>query len=627
MISNLNDLIKEYLTREDWRVNENSNMGYSLQGLNYYLYSSLIAKYWLEEIYPPEISKAHQSGDFHIHDLGSLSVYCVGWDLEDLLLKGFGGVEGKVASKPAKHFRTALGQIVNFMFTLQGEAAGAIAFSNFDTFLAPFIAYDGLTYKEVKQAMQEFIFNLNIPTRTGFQTPFTNLSFDLVVPEDLKNKKVIIGGERKEATYGEFQREMDLLNEAFAEVMIEGDANGRIFTFPIPTYSITKDFPWEKSNLTKIWEMTAKYGTPYFSNFVNSDMDPSDVRSMCCRLRLDNSLVRQRALSFTLNNNTKNVDELKHRGGGLFGANPLTGSVGVVTINMPRLGYLSKSEEEFFERLSYLMELAKESLEIKRQVIEDLTHKNLYPYSKYYLSGIYELTGQYWGNHFATIGLIGMHEACVNFLGEGIETLAGREFTIKVLKFMREKLIEFQKETNNLYNLEATPGEGTSYRLARIDKNKYPEIYTSGTDEPFYTNSTQLPVDYSADPFEVLEHQDEIQSLYTGGTVLHIFLGEALEDIEMVKEAVKLITSNYRLPYFTLTPTFSICPEHGYQRGSHEKCPICGRETEIYSRVVGYYRPVKSWNKGKQEEFKLRKTFILTLKERRRIENLRLPGI
>ena len=627
MISNLNDLIKEYLNREDWRVNENSNMGYSLQGLNYYLYSSLIARYWLEEIYPPEIARAHQNGDFHIHDLGSLSVYCVGWDLEDLLLKGFGGVEGKVASKPAKHFRTALGQIVNFMFTLQGEAAGAIAFSNFDTLLAPFIAYDNLTYKEVKQAMQEFVFNLNIPTRTGFQTPFTNLSFDLVVPEDLKDKKVIIGGERKEATYGEFQREMDLLNEAFAEVMIEGDANGRIFTFPIPTYSITKDFPWEKSNLTKIWEMTAKYGTPYFSNFVNSDMDPSDVRSMCCRLRLDNSLVRQRALSFSLNVNTKNVDELKHRGGGLFGANPLTGSIGVVTINMPRLGYLSKNEEEFFERLSYLMDLAKESLEIKRNVIEDLTHKNLYPYSKYYLSGVYELTGQYWGNHFATIGLIGMHEACVNLLGEGIDTTAGREFAIKVLRFMREKLLEYQKETNNLYNLEATPGEGTSYRLARIDKSKYPNIYTSGDTEPFYTNSTQLPVDYSADPFEVLEHQDELQSLYTGGTVLHIFLGEALEDIEMVKEAVKLITNNYRLPYFTLTPTFSICPEHGYLRGNYEKCPTCGKETEVYSRVVGYYRPVKSWNKGKQEEFKLRKTFILTLKERRKHENLRLPGI
>lgn len=627
MISNLNDLIKEYLTREDWRVNENSNMGYSLQGLNYYLYSSLIARYWLEEIYPPEISKAHQNGDLHIHDLGSLSVYCVGWDLEDLLLKGFGGVEGKVASKPAKHFRTALGQIVNFMFTLQGEAAGAIAFSNFDTLLAPFIAYDNLTYKEVKQAMQEFVFNLNIPTRTGFQTPFTNLSFDLVVPEDLKNRKVIIGGERKDATYGEFQREMDLLNEAFAEVMLEGDANGRIFTFPIPTYSITKDFPWEKSNLTKIWEMTAKYGTPYFSNFVNSDMDPSDVRSMCCRLRLDNSLVRQRALSFTLNTNSKKVDELKHRGGGLFGANPLTGSIGVVTINMPRLGYLSKNEDEFFERLSYLMEIAKESLEIKRQVIEDLTHKNLYPYSKYYLSGVYELTGQYWGNHFATIGLIGMHEACVNLMGEGIDTPTGREFAIKVLKFMREKLLEFQKETNNLYNLEATPGEGTSYRLARIDKNKYPDIYTSGKEEPFYTNSTQLPVDYSADPFEVLEHQDELQSLYTGGTVLHIFLGEALEDIEMVKEAVKIITNNYRLPYFTLTPTFSICPEHGYIRGNYERCPNCGRETEIYSRVVGYYRPVKSWNKGKQEEFKLRKSFILTIKERRKIENLRLPGI
>jgi ribonucleoside-triphosphate reductase len=627
MISNLNDLIKEYLNREDWRVNENSNMGYSLQGLNYYLYSSLIARYWLEEIYPPEIARAHQNGDFHIHDLGSLSVYCVGWDLEDLLLKGFGGVEGKVASKPAKHFRTALGQIVNFMFTLQGEAAGAIAFSNFDTLLAPFIAYDNLTYKEVKQAMQEFVFNLNIPTRTGFQTPFTNLSFDLVVPEDLKDKKVIIGGERKEATYGEFQREMDLLNEAFAEVMIEGDANGRIFTFPIPTYSITKDFPWEKSNLTKIWEMTAKYGTPYFSNFVNSDMDPSDVRSMCCRLRLDNSLVRQRALSFSLNVSNKNVDELKHRGGGLFGANPLTGSIGVVTINMPRLGYLSKNEEEFFERLSYLMDLAKESLEIKRNVIEDLTHKNLYPYSKYYLSGVYELTGQYWGNHFATIGLIGMHEACVNLLGEGIDTPAGREFAIKVLKFMREELLEYQKETNNLYNLEATPGEGTSYRLARIDKSKYPNIYTSGDTEPFYTNSTQLPVDYSADPFEVLEHQDELQSLYTGGTVLHIFLGEALEDIEMVKEAVKLITNNYRLPYFTLTPTFSICPEHGYLRGNYEKCPTCGKETEVYSRVVGYYRPVKSWNKGKQEEFKLRKTFILTLKERRKHENLRLPGI
>ncbi|HOJ92510.1 MAG TPA: ribonucleoside triphosphate reductase [Dictyoglomaceae bacterium] len=627
MKSGLNDLIKEYLNQKDWRVNENSNMSYSLQGLNYYLYSSLIARYWLEEIYPPEIAKAHQNGDFHIHDLGSLSVYCVGWDLESLLLKGFRGVEGKIASKPAKHFRTALGQIVNFMFTLQGEAAGAIAFSNFDTFLAPFIAYDDLTYNEVKQAIQEFIFNLNIPTRTGFQTPFTNLSFDLVVPNDLKDKKVIIGGERKDVTYSEFQREMDLLNEAFAEVMIEGDANGRIFTFPIPTYSITKDFPWEKANLTKIWEMTAKYGTPYFSNFVNSDMDPSDVRSMCCRLRLDNSLIRQKALSFSLETSGKNVEELRHRGGGLFGANPLTGSIGVVTINLSRLGYLSENEDEFLERLSHLMDLAKESLEIKRGVIEDLTHKDLYPYSKYYLSEVYEFTGQYWGNHFATIGIIGMHEACMNLLGEGIETSTGREFAIKVLKFMREKLLEYQKETNNLYNLEATPGEGTSYRLARIDKSKFPDIYTSGKDEPFYTNSTQPPVDYSADPFEVLEHQDELQSLYTGGTVLHIFLGEALEDIANVKEAVKLITSNYRLPYFTLTPTFSICPEHGYIRGNHEKCPSCGKETEIYSRVVGYYRPIKSWNKGKQEEFKMRKPFVLALKETRKIENLRLPGV
>ncbi|MCX7846399.1 MAG: ribonucleoside triphosphate reductase [Dictyoglomaceae bacterium] len=623
----VNDLIIEYLGKSDWRVNENSNMAYSLQGLNYYLYSSLIARYWLEEIYPKDIAKAHQEGDFHIHDLGSLSVYCVGWDLEDLLLRGFGGVEGKISSKPARHFRTALGQIVNFMFTLQGEAAGAIAFSNFDTFLAPFIAYDNLSYKEVKQALQEFIFNLNIPTRTGFQTPFTNLSFDLTVPEDLKDKKVIIGGERKDATYSEFQKEMDILNEAFCEVMIEGDAHGRIFTFPIPTYSITKDFPWEKSNLTKIWEMTAKYGTPYFSNFVNSDMDPSDVRSMCCRLRLDNSLVRQRALTFALNTSNKNVEELKHRGGGLFGANPLTGSIGVVTINLPRLGYLSKNEDEFFDRLAFLMDLAKESLEIKRKVLEDLTHKNLYPYSKYYLSGVYELTGHYWGNHFSTIGVIGMHEACMNLLKEGIDEGGGREFAIKVLKFMRERLLKYQKETNNLYNLEATPAEGTSYRLARIDKMKFKDIYTSGEKEPFYTNSTQLPVNYSKDPFEVLEHQDELQSLYTGGTVLHIFLGESIEDINLVKEAVRLISSNYRLPYFTLTPTFSVCPEHGYIRGERESCPHCGKETEIYSRVVGYYRPVKSWNRGKQEEFKLRKSFVLTLKEKKRIENLRLPGI
>jgi len=626
MSKEASDLIKEYLERSDWRVNENSNMAYSLQGLNYYLYSTLIARYWLESIYPKDIAKAHQEGDFHIHDLGSLSVYCVGWDLEDLLLRGFGGVEGKIASKPAKHFRTALGQIVNFMFTLQGEAAGAIAFSNFDTFLAPFIAYDDLSYNEIKQALQEFIFNLNIPTRTGFQTPFTNLSFDLVVPNDLKDKKVIIGGERKNATYGEFQREMDLLNEAFAEVMLEGDANGRIFTFPIPTYSITRDFPWEKSNLTKLWEMTAKYGTPYFSNFVNSDMDPSDVRSMCCRLRLDNSLVRQRALSISLNITGKNVDELKHRGGGLFGANPLTGSIGVVTINMPRLGYLSKNEDEFFERLAFLMDLAKESLEIKRHVLEDLTHKNLYPYSKYYLSGVYEFTGQYWGNHFSTIGIIGMHEACMNFLGEGIESSAGREFAIKVLEFMRERLLNYQKKTNNLYNLEATPAEGTSYRLAYIDKMKFKDIYTSGETAPFYTNSTQLPVNYSHDPFEVLEHQDKLQSLYTGGTVLHIYLGEAIDNIDLVKEAVRLISYNYRLPYFTITPTFSICPEHGYIKGEKKNCPYCGKETEIYSRIVGYYRPIKSWNKGKQEEFRLRKYFSLSIKERRNIENLRLPG-
>lgn len=602
-------LVKEYLTKEDWRVNENSNMGYSLQGLNYHIYSSIIAEYWLEKIYPEDVALAHKEGLFHIHDLGALSVYCVGWDLESLLLKGFTGVEGKVSSNPTKHFRTALGQIVNFMFTLQGEAAGAIAFSNFDTYLAPFVAYDGLTYKEVKQAMQEFIFNLNIPTRTGFQTPFTNLTFDLIPPDVLKDKHVIIRGVRQKETYKEFQREMDMINIAFTEVMLEGDASGRIFTFPIPTYNLTKDFNWENEVFAKILDMTAKYGTPYFANFVNSDMSPSDARSMCCRLRLDNREVRERLMNFTLIANDKKEDELSYRGGGLFGANPLTGSIGVVTINMPNIGYRANSEEEFFELLEYRMELAKKSLEIKREVIEEFTARGLYPYSKFYLDDIYKLTGKYWGNHFATIGLVGMHEACVNFLGEGIETSAGREFAIKVLQFMRKKILEFQRETGNLYNLEATPAEGASYRLAKIDKQKYGDIYASGDEEPFYTNSTQLPVDYSYDPFVVLEHQDELQSLYTGGTVLHIFVGEHITDTQALSEFIKTVVNTYRLPYFTITPTFSICNIHGYLSGEHYKCPICGGETEVYSRVVGYYRPVKNWNRGKKQEFKKRKTF------------------
>ncbi|MDK2922626.1 MAG: hypothetical protein PWQ90_67 [Pseudothermotoga sp.] len=595
------DLVNDYLKKNDWRVYENSNMSYSLQGMNHYVYSSIVARYWLEEIYPEEVGRAHVSGDLHIHDLGSLSVYCVGWSLEDLLMKGLTGVEGKVSSKPAKHFSSALGQVVNFMFTLQGEAAGAIAFSNFDTLLAPFIAYDGLSYSQVKQAIQEFIFNLNVPTRTGFQTPFTNLSFDFVVPRHMREEKVIVNGKRQTHTYREFQNEMDMLNRAFWEVMLEGDAQGRIFTFPIPTYAITKDFPWDFEQFKLLWELTAKYGVPYFSNFVNSDMDPSDVRSMCCRLRLDNASVRTRLSQFLVQK-----DELVRKGGGLFGANPLTGSIGVVTINIPRIAHLSSDEDEFFERLSKLMELAKESLEIKRAVLEELTEQGLYPYSKFYLSDVHMLTNSYWSNHFSTIGLVGMHEACVNFLGVGIDSEEGRQFAVKVLQFMREKLLQFQRETDNLYNLEATPAEGVSYRFARIDKRSFPDIYTSGVNEPFYTNSTQLPVDGEYDLSYVLEHQDALQSLYTGGTVLHIYLGEAIE-AETVPQLLKSVFHRYAMPYLTLTPTFSVCPDHGYLRGEVRTCPRCGKPAEVYSRVVGYYRPVKSWNRGKREEFSLRR--------------------
>ena len=590
------DLVDQYLEKIDWQVNENSNMSFSLQGLNNYISSEISKVYWLNKIYPPEIRKAHIEGDFHIHDLGVLSVYCVGWDLYDLLLEGFKGAPGKVESKPAKHFRSALGQIVNFFYTLQGEAAGAQAFSNFDTLLAPFIRYDNLSYKEVKQALQEFIFNVNVPTRVGFQTPFTNVTIDLTVPPNLANTPVVIGGELQNETYSEFQEEMNIFNRAFFEIMMEGDAKGRVFTFPIPTYNITEDFDWDSENLEALWEMTAKYGIPYFANFINSDMKPEDARSMCCRLRLDTRV-------------------LYKRGGGLFGANPLTGSIGVVTINMPRLGYLSRNEREFFERLEKLMVLAKESLEIKRKVLERFTAGDLYPYAKHYLRDIKKRFGEYWKNHFSTIGLIGMNEACLNLLNKDIASSEGKEFTLKVLDFMRDKLLEFQEETGNNYNLEATPAEGTSYRLARIDKEKYPliicaneEEYKNGA-EPFYTNSTLLPVNYTDDIFEALELQDEIQTKYTGGTVLHIFIGEKISDPEAIKVLAKKICNQYRLPYFTFTPTFSICPSHGYIPGEHEKCPSCGDGCEVYSRVVGYLRPVNQWNKGKKEEFKLRKTF------------------
>ena len=590
------DLVDRYLEKIDWEVNENSNMSFSLQGLNNYISSQISRVYWLNKIYPPEIRKAYIDGDFHIHDLGILSVYCVGWDLEDLLLKGFTGVPGKVESKPAKHFRSALGQVVNFFYTLQGEAAGAQAFSNFDTLLAPFIRYDRLSYREVKQALQEFVFNLNVPTRVGFQTPYTNLTFDLNPSPVYRDQGAIIDGKMQNEVYGDFHEEMHMLNRAFLEVLLEGDAKGRVFTFPIPTYNITKDFDWGDSNLRYLWDATAKYGAPYFANFVNSDMKPEDARSMCCRLRLD-------------------LRQLERRGGGYFGANPLTGSIGVVTINMPRLGYLSKNEDEFIERLERMMILAKNSLEIKRKILEKLTERGLYPYTKFYLRAIKKRFDEYWKNHFSTIGLIGMNEATLNLFGKNLGEKEAIKFTLKVLDFMRKKLIEFQEETGNNYNLEATPGESTSYRLALKDKKKFPDIicandseYKKGA-EPYYTNSTQLPVNYTDDIFEALDLQDEIQTKYTGGTVFHIFAGERVENGDVIKNLVRKICESYRLPYFTFTPTFSICPNHGYLPGNKPICPKCGTKTEVYSRSVGYLRPVNQWNKGKQEEFKQRKTF------------------
>lgn len=597
-------LVDSYLHREDWQVKENSNMEYSLQGLNNYIFSEISKTYWLNKIYPQEIRGAYESGQMHIHDLGTLSVYCVGWDLMDLLLEGFTGVAGKTESSPARHFRTALGQAVNFMYTLQGEAAGAIAFSNFDTLLAPFIRYDGLTRAEVKQCLQEFIFNMNVPTRVGFQTPFSNITLDLVPSPNHKNSPVIIGGKPQRETYGEFQEEMNTFNQALFEVMREGDASGRVFTFPIPTVNITKGFEWDNPNLKGLWEITAKYGIPYFSNFINSDMKPEDTRSMCCRLRLD-------------------LDELDRRGGGLFGANALTGSVGVVTINLPRLAYEARAKSssleggkaEFYANLARLMDIAKESLEIKRKILERLTDGNLYPYTRFYLRKIKEANNAYWFNHFSTIGLVGMNEACINLMGEGVGTGKGQAFAAEVLDFMRDRLIGYQKETGNLYNLEATPAEGTAYRLALKDKKLYPDIVVANEVEvrkgaqPFYTNSTHLPVNHTDDIMETLEIQDPLQTRYTGGTVAHLFLGERIADPTAVPRLVRRICERFRLPYFTLTPTFSVCRSHGYVPGEHFKCPDCQGECEVYSRIVGYLRPVGQWNAGKQAEFDVRRMY------------------
>lgn len=585
--------VDSYLKEIDWQVKENANMTYSLQGLNQYVGSYISKKYWLNKIYPKEIREAAANEDFHIHNLELLAPYCAGWDLYDFLVKGFGGVQGKLEASPPKHFRTALGQLVNVLFTLQGETAGANAVSNFDTLLAPFIRYDGLDYKQVKQSLQEFLYNCMVPTRVGFQTPFLNVSLDINPPEFLAKQPVIIGGQPQKETYGEFQREIDMFIKAFYEDLMEGDASGRPFTFPIPTVSITKDFDWDNPNLSGMWEATAKYGINYFSNFIHSDMSPDDARSMCCRLRLDNR-------------------ELYKRGGGLFGSSPKTGSIGVVTIDLPRIGYNSKTKTDFFDRLSHLMELAKESLEIKRKALDNFMEKGLYPYSRYYLADVKKMRDSYFGNHFSTIGIMGMNESLLNFLGEDITTEKGRKFAIEILDFMRNKMIAFQEETGNLYNLEATPGEGTSYRQAKTDKEKYPDIITAGTTEvPYYTNSSQLPVGFTDDVFQALELQNDLQTKYTGGTVLHVFLGEKISDPNMAKALVKKIFENYSLPYVTLTPTFSICPNHGYLAGEHFECPQCTiqQPCEVYSRVVGYIRPVQQWHKGKQEEYRQRKEF------------------
>ncbi|MEA3492990.1 MAG: ribonucleoside triphosphate reductase [Candidatus Margulisiibacteriota bacterium] len=574
-------MVDDYLYQKDWRVRENSNMPFSYSGMMMHISGSIMANYTLDKIYPTEVADAHRNGDFHIHDL-SLGIigYCSGWSLKQLFMEGFNGVADKVESLPPKHLDTALLQMVNFLGTLQGEWAGAQAFNSVDTYLAPFVRKDKLSYDQVKQQIQKFVFNLNIASRWGGQAPFTNVTFDWVVPSDMADDPVIIGGKLQSSSYKEYQDEMDIINRAFIEVMTEGDKNGRPFTFPVPTYNITKEFDWDSPNAKLLFDMTAKYGLPYFQNFINSPLDPSDVRSMCCRLRLDLRELRR---------NTT---------GGLFGSGDSTGSIGVVTINLPRIGYQAKSEKEFMERLSHLMELAKVSLEIKREVVSKNMEDGLVPFTKRYLGTI--------RNHFSTIGLVGMNEALLNFMGKDIISPEGKEFAAKILKFMLAKLQDFQEETGAIFNLEATPAEGTTYRLAKMDKRKYPDIITSGEEAPYYTNSTHLPVGNSLGVLLALEHQNKLQTLYTGGTVFHIYLGERMPTAESTKNFIKKVAYNTNLPYFTLTPTYSICSEHGYIKGEHFACPACGLPTEVYTRVVGYFRSVKNWNEGKQEEYKER---------------------
>lgn len=596
----LSTLIEDYINREDWEVNENSSIDYSLPGLNNHIYSEIGKIYWLNQIFPEDIRELHNNGDIKINKLQAISPYCLGWDLQDLLISGFGGVSGYLQSGPPKHLSSALGQLTNLMYTTTQEAPeGAIAVSNFDTLLAPFVRYDKLTKKDVFQEIQEFVFNMNCPTKVGGQVPFTNITMDLTVPSYFANQQIVIGGKPQKETYGDFQKEMDMINVAFAKVMMHGDASGRVFSFPIPTYNITKNFDWNNNKiLDPIWEMTAKYGIPYFANFINSDMDPEDARSMCCRLRIDNR-------------------ELHKRGGGLFGANPLTGSIGYVTINFPRLGYLQKgkSQKELYKHLDLLLDKASECLQLRRKTLENLTEKGFYPYSKFYLRNLREKTGKYWDHHFNTIGVLGINECCLNYLGKDITTKEGQEFARNILDHINEKLLEYQEQTGQLYNLEAIPGEGTVYQLAKKDKKLYPDIIVANEEnltdkaEPYYTNSTHLPVGFTDDIFEALDLQDELQCKYTGGTVFHVYLGERLPDGDAAKKVVQKISEKYKLPYFTLTPTFSICPTHGYQAGELWNCPTCDKECEVYSRVVGKIHPVQRWNPGKKEEFNDRKLY------------------
>ena len=577
--------VDNYLKINDWRVKENSTVTYSVGGLILSNSGAITANYWLSEVYDEEIANAHRNGDLHLHDLSMLTGYCAGWSLKQLIQQGL-GIPGKINSTPASHLSTLCNQMVNFLGIMQNEWAGAQAFSSFDTYLAPFVRVDKLSQKEVKQCIQSFIFGVNTPSRWGTQAPFSNITLDWTVPADLRDLPAIVGGKEQDFTYGDCQKEMDMVNKAFIEIMTEGDANGRGFQYPIPTYSITKDFDWsETENNRLLFEMTAKYGTPYFSNYINSDMEPSDVRSMCCRLRLD-------------------LRELRKKSGGFFGSGESTGSVGVVTINMPRIAYLSKTEEEFYQRLDRMMDIAARSLKTKRTVITKLLDAGLYPYTKYYL-GTFE-------NHFSTIGLVGMNEACLNarWLHKDLTDPAAQEFTKAVLNHMRERLSDYQEKYGDLYNLEATPAESTSYRLAKHDRERYPEIITANTNgTPYYTNSSHLPVGYTEDIFSALDIQDDLQTLYTSGTVFHAFLGEKLPDWRAAADLVRKIAENYKLPYYTMSPTYSVCHDHGYITGEHFTCPKCGKETEVWSRITGYYRPVQNWNDGKVQEFKDRKEY------------------